>query len=65
MAKIPRPAVVRLPGVRQPVGAGDVMARMLDGVIAWQNLRLMMCGPCARRREALNRILQFRGFAGR
>lgn len=50
---------VPLPGLAQPIGAGDVVARVT------QALGIPTCSPCEQRRRWLNEHLQFDPWAGR
>jgi hypothetical protein len=42
------PRYIPIPGVKQPVGLGDAIARMTHA------LRIKQCEPCKRRQEWLN-----------
>lgn len=48
-----QPRQVRVPFIRQPIGGGDVIARMTKAV------GIKPCPPCERRRQWLNRLLRF------
>lgn len=51
-----KPIRFRLPvRMAQPLGAGDVIARMTRA------MGLQQCEPCRRRQDAMNRWLQFIG----
>lgn len=47
------PRQIRVPFIRQPMGAGDVVARATKAV------GIKPCTPCERRRQWLNRWLRF------
>lgn len=46
---------ITIPGLHQPVGAGDVVSGFLSGF----GIETNQCGGCQKRREAMNRGLQF------
>jgi hypothetical protein len=50
------PTTVPLPFVQQPVGAGDLVARMTRA------LGMRQCEPCKRRQAWLNQRLRFGGW---
>lgn len=48
-----RPMRLRLPFLAEPVGAGTAIARLTEAV------RVKPCGGCQKRKEALDRAVEF------